>query len=484
MRTKSWFPFGYAPSIAGMLVGVLLAGCHGNESPGSQLSWTPSRPAPSSGTVTPTGTLTISVVDPEGRPLADARVIVNREQVTTGANGVVTVGSLPRIVSVGVVHDFGLYTAKAFEVAQEGGTFLTLTVQPGRALPTVALLPVSIPSASISADRSELTLKVTIVSSAKAPFLPSSGTDPSGFPFLEMTLEGPRRQISIEQRHYEVPPALTAPLEHAPGSAMLLLDQSQRVASLDGDSRRSFAAREFIRRTVGSVEPYDVSVVGLAGTSATTTAALLPEQPVWSPLGADTAFSTDGVLLEAAIGDLEPLVGGSAPVFEGLRAALALTAAEAPPGNRSVVALLGGADDGEMTETSRASALASLRQLRDESGIQVVLIVGATLEQASDRRDLAELAAALQAPAVSLGISWVSPFGQIWASGSYGALDLAADLIDGLALPTLSADFRVEASEPGAFVTGSTLHGTVYVESEPCPFGCQYLPLEFAVEIP
>jgi hypothetical protein len=480
MRTKNWGLFGYAPSIAGVLIGCLLAGCDGQRSAEVQ-SWEPS-PAPSQGT----GTLTISIGDPEGRPLVDAKVIVNGEQVTTGATGVVTIRSLPEIVSVGAVHDFGLYLAKPVNVPQQGVTFLELTVQPGRPLPTVALLPVSIPPASIGADRSELTLKVAIVSSRAAAFVPANvGTDPTGFPFLGLTIEGLPGTVSMEQRHYAVPSAPLSAVHTAPGSAMLLLDQSQRVSSLDPSARRSFAAREFIRRVVGSVEPYEVSVVGLAGTSVTTTAAFLPEQPIWSPLGVDTPFSTDGVLLETAVADLEPLVGGSAPLLDGLRVALALTAAQARPGSRTVVALVGGADDGEMSESSRASALASLRRQRDESGIEVVLIVGAPLEQTTDRRELAELSAALQAPAISLGLSptgW--PFGQTWASGSYAALDLAADLIDGLALPTLSADFRITTGEPGAFLAGATLHGTVYVESEPCPFDCQYLPLEFAVEIP
>jgi hypothetical protein len=484
MRSRSWL-CGCGPYIVCVLIGCLLAGCDGHGSAGTPLSWQPS-PVPSPSGVTRTGTLTISVADPEGRPLADARVIVNSEQFMTGATGVVTVGSLPELVSVGAVHDFGLYMAKPVRVAQQGVTFLTLTVQPGRALPTVALLPVSIPSASISADRSELTLKVAIVSSRAAAFVPANpGTDPTGFPFLGLTLEGVPGTVSMEQRDYDQPtvPPLVVPA--VPGSAMLLLDQSERVSSLDANSRRSFAAREFIRRAVGSTEPYRVSVAGLAGTSGTTTAPLLPEQPIWSPLGVDTAFSTDRVLLETAVADLEPLVGGSAPVFEGLRAALALTAGRAPPGNRTIVALLGGADDGEMSESSRASALASLRRQREESGTEVVLIVGAPLEQTTDRRGLAELSAALQAPAVSLGIPWTGwPFGQPWASGSYGALDLAVDLMDGLALPTLSADFRITTAAPGTFLAGATLRGTVYIESEPCPFDCQYLPLEFAVEIP
>jgi len=138
-----------------------------------------------------------------------------------------------------------------------------------------------------------------------------------------------------------------------------------------------------------------------------------------------------------------------------------------------------------MSESSRMSALAELQQRQLESGIRVLLIVGAPLNQPADRQSLAELAAALQAPTIAMGISPIaSPFDQSWASGTFGTLDLAADLIEGLPLPTLSAEFHIAAAESGAFPAGAILHGAVHVESEPCPFDCQYLPLEFAVEIP
>jgi hypothetical protein len=44
--------------------------------------------------------------------------------------------------------------------------------------------------------------------------------------------------------------------------------------------------------------------------------------------------------------------------------------------------------------------------------------------------------------------------------------------------------FRVSANQPGAFPAGATLHGTLYVLSELCPFSCLEISLEFAAEIP
>jgi hypothetical protein len=74
---------------------------------------------------------------------------------------------------------------------------------------------------------------------------------------------------------------------------------------------------------------------------------------------------------------------------------------------------------------------------------------------------------------------------QSWAGGSFGALDLAADLLDGLPLPTLSATFRVTADGPDAFLPGAILHGVVYLDTEFCGWEeCYQLPIEFAVRIP
>lgn len=100
---------------------------------------------------------------------------------------------------------------------------------------------------------------------------------------------------------------------------------------------------------------------------------------------------------------------------------------------------------------------------------------------------LADLAAALRAPAISLGVTTkpVSGFyAQTWMAGMYGALDLAADLLDASPLPSLSAVFRVRANQPDAFPAGATLRGAIFIESDICPMGCWEIPLEFAVEVP
>ena len=148
--------------------------------------------------------------------------------------------------------------------------------------------------------------------------------------------------------------------------------------------------------------------------------------------------------------------------------------------------MLAGGDDRDLSEAARRSVLAGLRQQRDATGIQSVLIVGAPAWSV-DRLAVADLAAALRAPAISLGVSRITQdfATRSWEAGSFAAFDLAADLIGGLPLPTLSATFRVKRHRQRHLRRALVmLYGVVYVESEICPMGCWEIPLEFAVQIP
>jgi hypothetical protein len=389
-------------------------------------------------------------------------------------------------------------------------------MQAARPRPTVALLPVSIKPGSVSADRGELTLEVTLVASSAAPFTPAGYGDysPESTPSLGLALgqwdrDGQRQcfvwldrmrieptcgtpwgsespyTVSVERFTYDRDGSVPQLGTQGPArSALLLMDQSRRVAELDPGTRRSFALRRFIERVFDRGQLKSLSLAGFAGTSESAPSAL-PSQPLWLPLGAGSPFSTDVAVLKPVVGMLEPYVGGTAPVFEAMQAAINVAAASAPSGNRAIVAMLGGGDDRDMSEAARRSALAALGRQHAASGIQSVLIVGAPTWSA-ERLAVAGVAAALHAPAISLGLAAADPRGavQTWAAGSFAAFDLAADLIAGSPLPTLSAAFRVKAKSPATFSAGTTLYGVVYVESDSCPMGCAEIPLEFAVEIP
>jgi hypothetical protein len=202
---------------------------------------------------------------------------------------------------------------------------------------------------------------------------------------------------------------------------------------------------------------------------------------LWSPLGTGDA-SVDPVVLSSAIQDLEPLLGGGAPVYRALDAAFALLAARAP-GSKALVAVLGGSDDTIAAGSARDATLTALRRARDAAGVLPILVDASA--DGKDSAAIAELAAALRAPVIAL------PFRpgperepQPWSGGIYSALQLAAELVDGAPLRSLTATFRVKTYAPSGFVSGTTLRGTIITENDLCPMGCGEVAQEFVVSIP
>ena len=496
-----------ASVVALLLLAVMLASCGGGggspTSPGG--GGTPSVSAPPP-VAAGTGSLTVTVTDPEGEPLANARVdVFNGQQTavvgtaTSDQDGMVTFKAVPSTALVYVSHPLGYCRIEVADVRQAGSTALTAIVQPASPV-TVALHPVTVVAGSTSADGTELELHVAIVSSEKARFVPSSygsyaASQPT--PYLRLddcivwldslrttpacVYESSGRVLATDFSFDPVgtPAALAA---RGPYSALLLLGQSRRVADYDPYDLRTLAAKHFIRRARPGAQADLIAVAGFAGPGGDTSRPpLLPQLPLWAPRHTATVFSADRFAQEAAVDTLRPLVGGTTPVFDALGAALALTAAQAPAtGRRAIVALLGGGDDSGLSESQRHAALASLRQQQSDTGIQVVLIAGRLDVDSVERRNLAELAAALRAPIIYSG------YPKDWretGDGLYAALDLAADLLAGSALPTVEAVFRMKSDQPGGFQSGPTLHGTLWIESDLCPMGCAELPLEFAVDI-
>ncbi len=519
MRLETGSSLYRTASLAALIAtAIVAAGCGGGEESNSI------QPVSPAAQPVGTGVLTITVKDPEGRPVRDARVSVfDRARpalagsARTDSNGSATVGSLPEAVRFSVVHEFGSYTQEKVDVLQRGATSVGVTLSPRHPRPTLALLPVVLQGGSVNASRNEVTLQITVIASPSAPFVLSEFGDFSAIATPSLGLElgegadGSRREcfvwldqrravpscgapwgespytVSVEQFRYDAigpapPPASAA----SPRSTMLLIDQSRRVSTLDPGTFRSFAARRFIER-IASLGGEILAIAGFAGTGGDPATPLsLPAQPLWTPSGAGTLFTTDVVALKSNVGILEPLVGGSAPLFDALEAAVGLTAASAPAGDRAVVALLGGGDDRELTASERGHALGALRRQRDDTGVRTILIDAAPTAALAEHRAIADLAAALRSTTISLGVSSddLQFFTQTWASGSHAALDLAADLTAGVGLPTLSAVFRVRSDAAGAFPSGATLRGVLHLETEICPMGCWEVPLAFAVEIP
>ena len=468
----------------------------------------------------PTGRLTVSVIDPDGIPLANAKVTVQSEVPAIGVSygrnnvadtdqlGLATFDPAPEAVKFCVESMIGDYCSGRVVVAAGQSTTYSVTIQPDSPA-TVALFPVTVPAGGVSADRTELDLHVHLVGSAMAPFAGSNFRSyPIWPPFetwspvvrlgdcsvwLGSDLVWPRppcgkssglpvMQVDFDFSLAGMP---SPPLAQGPYSALLLLEQSKRVADYDPYGMRNRAVKHFIRRGRSIPQPDLIGVAGFAGVSADATSQpLLQTLPLWAPANAVNLFSGDVLDQEAAVDVLRPLIGGNAPLFDALRVAMALTSARAPAtGRRVIVALLGGGDDSGLSAAERVAALTSLRQQQADTGIEVVLIAYRLESDSVERENLAELAAALHAPIIYAGF----PRDSGWrADGLYEALDLASDLLSGSALPTLNAVYRMKSDQPGGFRADSILHDSVFMESGLCEWdwGCSILPLQFAVEVP
>ena len=493
-------------SIVALLSLAALAACGGvgggSTSPGPSGAPSPSVPPP---IAVGSGSLTVTVTDPYGKPLANATVTVfdGRQTTIVGTadsdqHGMATIDAVPTAALVSVTHPLGYCRIELADVRQTGPTALTATVQPASPV-TVALLPVK--AGSVSADRTELELQVSVLASTVGHFVPASygiyGSTPGPTPYLRLGdcvvwLDSSRvtpgcayetgGSVTVSDFTFDPVGIPAAPAAQGPFSALLVLDQSLRTAEYDPHGLRTLAAKHFVRRARSGAQADLVAVAGLAGPGGDASRPpLLQHLPLWVPPVAPAVFTSDQFAQEAVVDSLEPLVGGTAPVFDALAAALTLTAEQAPAtGRRAVVALLGGGDDSGLSESQRQAALASLSQQQADTGIQVVLIAGRLDEDSVERRNLAELAGALRAPIIYAGYpkDWRAP-----ADGLYWAMDLAADLLAGSALPSLHAVFRVKSDQPGGFQSSPALQGTLWVESNQCPMGCWELPLQFAVDI-
>ncbi len=132
----------------------------------------------------PTGRLTVFVTGPDGSPLANAKVTVQSEvpaiSVLYGRSyvadsdqlGMATFDAVPEAVKICVESVIGDYCVDRIVVGAGGSTTNTVVIEPLSPV-TVALLPVTVSPGSISADRTELELHVSLVASAMAPFTPA-----------------------------------------------------------------------------------------------------------------------------------------------------------------------------------------------------------------------------------------------------------------------------------------------------------------------
>jgi len=478
----------------------LLAACSGGGDTESVPTPVVNQPA-----AAPSGALVVTIRDPLGKLLPGATVLASANPVvsrtaTTGPDGRATLSNLPRLVQLSATHPLGTFFIASQAVTQGGVTALDVTIKV-RDMTTAVVLPAAIPPGGISVDRTELELQVTLASDAFEPA--GYGTFAGSLPTPSIRLDDctvwldtvrtsatcerygytPNRVTGVTSYHYDPVGVPALPSAGPPYGAMLLIEQSGRLPMFDPLGLRSFAARQFIRRARSTPSPDWVAIAGFAGAgNSASSPPLIPQLPLWLPPGTATAFSADLPGQESAIDALEPLVGGSAPVFTALSAAMNRTSTEIqPPRPRAVVALLGGSDDTGLSGSQRQAALNSLRLQQTATGTQFILIAGPLDETSPERDELADLAAALRAPILFAG--YPANY-KDRTDALHTAFALAADILAGMPLQSLQVTFRMKSTEPGGFASGSVLRGVVYIESSTCPMGCWELPLHFAVTVP
>lgn len=123
--------------------------------------------------------------------------------------------------------------------------------------------------------------------------------------------------------------------------------------------------------------------------------------------------------------------------------------------------------------------------------MQTILVAGRLDDGSPELAALGELAAALQAPLIISSYLRTSDRDSVSGTttitnydGLYAAMELAADLLGGAPLQSLTATFRLKTAEPGGFRSGSRFGESVFVEIDYCGMGCVAVEFPFVVTVP
>jgi hypothetical protein len=426
------------------------------------------------------GCAIITVLDPEGFPLPKATFGYSCGTsntycyggTQTDANGVAEVCNI-KAGQQGIFVDHGLGSTSV-QVFVDANLSPTATAKIAPVFePTAAVVATDIPSGSINADRSELTLNVTVAVSASwdafpcrtngnggacladSIFVTSCAADETGA--SKRCIDGDGADVSYTPLGATLLPAPLPTTERAPYSALLVLDQGRRVIESDQFAIRQYAARRFLSRARTGDE---LAFGGFAGSDTIPDLPLLlPQTPLWIPTFTPPPLLDPPAVRAQWVATVTPHVGGGSPLYDALDAAMDSIALAVPSSRRrALVVLTGGDDDVASTPEERRARWASLNQKRALTGVEIVLVAGRVERDSPQRSSLRDLASGGFATLVTMFQS--KPFGNEWGTydDHYSSLDLAASLLDGTA-KTYQLSFRLKASSPMGFRSGARLHG-------------------------
>lgn len=497
------------------IAGWLLAcsGC-GHDSGGSPPDRVPptSNPPPAAPT-TGSGTLSITVRDAFGSPVAGARVVtsvegyvLSVEQVTDGA-GTVRFRSLNAGHFSTSIIGPGIYRFAHGDIARDQSLSLELVAHPLSAGWAGGVIRAWVPEGGVSADGRTLEFKLQLSDVPAATYVDSDWWDEDDDAWGDGSVWLVACEPLVSNDAAEVRPdciagssgfdapyraagssdwalSLTRMPEPTPGygglgeplavpfRTILLVDQGEHVIEDDPGNDRLFAARYFLNYVDSA---HFSAMLGAFATDRPggTGPALVPQKPLSVFPEGGASFGHDRQGFFATLEELSTLEGGASPLFAAIDRAIDLQVAGGGDGNRSVVVITNGRDETCGSPSACAAVRDALIRKSRDTGVSIVTVGYGSETQPADTATLALLAQGAPGGA----FFWTTEGDQLAP-----ALRTVRKYLAYLK-KTAVVTFRIESPVAGAFASGRTVLGSVrHVYA--CWDECYEAPIPFAVTIP
>jgi len=484
------------------------------------------------------GSLRVTVTDAFGEAVAGAQVAWSRPGIgivstaQTDVAGVADFASLPACEGwVEVDHAVrGLGRSGAdgdlLAIAKDKVVDVPVRLEPLRQ-PTAAVLSASVVPGGVGADGRSLdvTLRIAVTGGREGEswLIDGEGAGASGVNVAacdartgaDLAELGPRcisgpdgndrsysfgrlNDLGVVRKAAGAPP---------PWSVGLLVDQSDAGLARDWTGRplhapndpRLFASRFLVD---GLLPDTPLSLAAFASDLASGSTSALPQRPVtFFPVEAP-GFSTSRAAAFEGLHDLSDMVGGGAPLYEAVAAAVDFMAARTPTGRQPVLVVLAdGADSDCGTPAECAADRRGVIALAKAEGVELFLVGTDEASACSDpssryclelraREPLRSLAAEGGFPLVLSDEPWFDYCGAWGPCPAFaGALVSPLETVSGWLSGTgwvQDVGIRLTSEAPGAFAPGAVVTGELLASNaEMCPWGdCWRYSLPFRVEVP
>ena len=502
----------WAAGIGALVVAASLAGCGGGGGGDGSTVVTP--PSGNSPQPRGTGSIRVTVTDVVGEAVAGAEVYVSATNTTllTGADGTVQFDDVPtggsRVCASHRVRGSTCSTPdlamvqkdKLLEVSRQ------LEVYEG---PTVSVLQATVDPGGVSADgrNLDLTVRVAVTQGREGSswFLEEWGLGVAGCDArtgAELAELGPRciagvRGTDASYSFGELKDAgIVRTVASQPRSSAvgLLIDQSLAadLSPAGANEPRLFAAKVFADSLLPDVP---LVLAAFASDLAMGNASLLPRRPVTFFPVESPGFVRSQPEAFKTLDDLAGMVGGGAPLYEAITAAIEFMASRALPGSvPTLVVLADGTDSDCGTAAQCAQWRRTVVQRAQQAGVRLFL-VGNDSDTHCGRepwddedRYYCETAIAAEAPLWELAALGGMPLavgsGPKYSHSPHSQLELVKQWLSG-SMQVQDIGVRLVSDAEGAFAPGAIVTGGLWGVNESfCPWDCMYHALPFRVQVP